>query len=124
MKLPSISWHEGTFADLWSFVHVMSGIVGGTGLLLIHVPEAYAWCTAIVLTIVWEIYEWKTGMGEPMLNVLTDILIGICGGAIGYLYVRSFHLAIPSMVGLFIVEVIVLTILAKTGWKNYCRHGK
>src|SRR4051812_8275826 len=105
MKSLSSSWHEGKYADLWSFVHFLSGIVGGTGLLLIHVPESYAWATAVTLTIVWEIYEWKTGMGEDIQNVLADILLGISGGAVGYLYVRHLHLATGTIACIFVIEV-------------------
>jgi hypothetical protein len=124
MKSLSPSWKEGKYADLWSLVHFLSGMVGGTGLLLVGIPEAYAWATAVTLTIAWEIYEWKTGMGEDMQNVLADIALGIGGGATGYLYVRHLGLGIGTIAAIFIIEVLLLNFLARTGWRNYRKYGK
>jgi len=123
MNLSFLSWQEGKYSDMWFFVHLMSGVVGGTGLLLIHTPEPLAWCIAFILAILWEIYEWKTGIRERIQNKIIDIFVGVGGGAIGYIYVRSFHFSSAILLALFVTEAAALTILAIIGWKYYKRYA-
>jgi hypothetical protein len=124
MNFRFLSWQEGKYSDLWFFVHFLSGMTGGTLLLLAGVPEPAAWVTAFVLAIAWEIIEWKKGIKETIHNRVLDVFVGVAGGAIGYLYIESLGLSLEIEARVLTIEMIVLAIISAIGWRNYSLYSK
>jgi hypothetical protein len=119
MNLKFLSWHEGKYSDLWFFVHFLSGMTGGTLLLLAGVPEPAAWVTAFTLAIIWEIIEWKNGIKETAQNRVLDIFVGVAGGAVGYLYINNLAFSPHVEAAILTIEMLVLATVSAVGWKNY-----
>ena len=73
------AWRHGTYIDLWSFVHFLSGAL----LCVLFSWVGFSFLAATLLTLVllftWELYEWLLKILEPVPNVTIDILIGFLG---------------------------------------------
>jgi hypothetical protein len=119
MNLKFLSWQEGKYSDLWFFVHLFSGIAGGTLLLILGVAEAYAWMICGVLAVTWEIGEWKYKIPESLRNRILDIATAFLGGFIGYIYLRSLNYRPFVNLTIFLAEAAILSCLSVIGWKKY-----
>ncbi len=119
MNLRFLSWQEGKYSDLWFFVHLFSGIVGGTFLLLIGVPEIYAWVICGVLAVSWELAERKYKIPETARNIFLDIVVAFVGVYIGYILLGRLNYSQHVNMEIFIAEVAILICLSIIGWKNY-----
>jgi len=119
MNLKFLSWQEGKYSDLWFFVHLFSGIVGGTFLLLLGVAEIYAWIICAVLAVSWEVGERRYKIPESARNIFLDIVTAFLGGMLGYIYLRNLNFNQYVNIEIFIAEVAILVCLSIIGWKNY-----
>lgn len=72
-------WKHGTYVDLWSSVHFLSGFVLAGGFFKYGYDFSHALSVSIVLLLLWEVFEWTTKIIEPSINVLMDIFIGLAG---------------------------------------------
>jgi hypothetical protein len=79
------SWQEGKYADLWSFVHILSAVFGGTFVHLIGFNQWEAWTTCLALAIGWEIIEWREDIFEHLVNRFLDVFLAVVGGFIGFI---------------------------------------
>ena len=122
-KIKSV-WKEGKYFDAWVLVHLLSGIVGGTFLLIIEVPELYAWITCSIIAIIWEIGEWKYKITESVQNWLLDIVYAFLGVLIGYKYLHYLNYDQTMNMVIFVVEIAILAPLATVGWKRYFKYKK
>jgi hypothetical protein len=119
MNFKFLSWQEGKYSDLWFFVHLFSGIVGGTFLLLIGMAEIYAWTICAILSVSWEMGERKYKIPESTRNIFLDIAVAFLGGAIGYKYLHYLNYSQSANIKIFIAEIAILVCLSIIGWKNY-----
>lgn len=81
------------------FMHVLGGFIFGTlfALLLLHSASGRGKsflliiCGALVAGILWEIFEYKTGLtfttaGNYMIDTISDLLSDVVGGLSAYIY--------------------------------------
>lgn len=73
------TWKHGTFIDLWSLVHLLSGILLGVLFYAFGFSLSGSLLYASLLLIAWELYEWLIGILEPSVNVAVDLAIGLFG---------------------------------------------
>ncbi len=72
-------WKHGTYVDLWSLVHFLSGcaLIGLLSIFGYGIVNSLLY--SLLLLIAWEMFEWLIGIIEPSMNVMVDILIGFLG---------------------------------------------
>tara|TARA_Y100000310_G_scaffold73282_1_gene69449 strand:- start:1167 stop:1574 length:408 start_codon:yes stop_codon:yes gene_type:complete len=118
MNLKSLkSWHRGLrepgkglwkkhkYLDLWSLTHFVCGLVlGSVSVLLIG---SFGWSLLVVFVVmtVWELYEFKTGIIEEVPNKILDVVVGLIGFVVFYLWMY------PSFVFRFNVLFLVLSVV-------------
>lgn len=113
-------WKHGTYIDLWSLVHLLSGFLlagvfygSGTGFLQAFIFSA-------LLLIAWEMFEWVVKIIEPSLNVMVDIIIGLVGFFVGgYLY---YKLGMPFAQSFYPILMVTLA-LSTWGFVDFLKRG-
>lgn len=72
-------WKEGKYVDLWSVIHLLSGIVFTGWMLELGIHIGIIFIMYIVLAVLWEVTEMKLEIFEHQRNIVVDVLIGIVG---------------------------------------------
>jgi len=108
-------WREGVWLDMWSVVHVLSGISIGLGLYIVHIGSLAAVALTFVSLVAYELWEMVVRIEETPTNRIMDVVVGMSG------FIPTFFLAAPSVPPLHSVVLfgIVLTLnitLAAVGW--------
>lgn len=108
-------WREGKWLDLWSVVHVLSGLLLGFFLYLFRVDAMYGLVFVVVLLSVYELFELLVDIYEAPTNRIMDIAVGMLG------YILAFFLFSPHLTGKYIVLtfvalLIVTSVMSIIGW--------
>jgi hypothetical protein len=115
---------RGTFVDLWTVPHVISGLVISYLALLAHMSYDTAFWMALSVGIGWELIERITRLSrtEAYTNSLSDI-VGAQLGFIGGWWLFS-HLA-SHMFGLIIILAIsaLFSIICLFGYRAFKYYG-
>lgn len=114
-------WKHGTFIDLWSLVHLFSGVLLASGLYGLGFGLTFATLISVVLLIAWEVLEWKMKIIEPSINVAVDIGIGILGFGIGAYW--HYVLVTPFSVIEFSILLFVTLSMALWGFIDFNFRG-
>jgi hypothetical protein len=72
-------WREGQWLDLWSVVHVLSGILLALGLYFLHLGAFSSVVIALLLLISYEMWEAMVGIEETPANRCMDVVVGMAG---------------------------------------------
>src|SRR3989344_9384190 len=70
---------DDEFFDLWSIVHLLSGILLGAVLFWLNIKFLPALVIAVLLFVGWEWFESAVKIIEKWPNVLSDIIFGLAG---------------------------------------------
>jgi len=111
-------WQEGKYLDIWSIVHLISGVLLGSLLIILGIGFWSGLGIATVLLILWEIFEIVAGGDEFLRNRIVDVIIGL----IGYLIAWSFYGQVKTekhkKTALFILKILIVVsiILNIWGW--------
>jgi hypothetical protein len=97
-------WKKGKYLDLWSLIHFVCGLVFGSIMVLFTGSFGLSFLVVFILKIVWEIYEFKTGIIEEVPNKILDVVVGLIGFVVFYFWMY------PTFVYRFNVLFLVLTI--------------
>lgn len=106
------AWKHGTYIDLWSFVHLLSGALLGIALHVIGFSFLWACALAALLLLTWELYEWVLGILEPLPNVTVDVLIG----GLGFLLAAYWHYFLGEPFTLVGSSAVALATLGLSVW--------
>ncbi|MEN9337870.1 MAG: hypothetical protein RIQ41_184 [Candidatus Parcubacteria bacterium] len=113
-------WKHGTYVDLWSVVHILSGFVLSGALSWAGYTLIQSALYSLGLLLAWELFEWLMGIIEPSMNVVVDILVGLLGFSVGaYVY---FVLELPLYPSFFIALAVTL-ILSVWGFVDFKKRG-
>jgi hypothetical protein len=114
-------WREGVWLDLWSVVHVLTGVLLGLGWYIVNVRMAQigaptAAMITFVLLVVYEYFEFAVDIQEAITNRYADVIVGMAG------YFLAFEVLAPSLSETYIVltfvVVCLLTVTVSTvGWR-------
>ena len=109
-------WREGKWLDLWSVVHILSGITAGLGLYLLHLNSSSALVLALTTFILYEIWEAFVRIEETFTNRIMDILAGMTG------FLPAFFLLPPQttyamLVCAFVVVFTLNVAMSIVGWR-------
>lgn len=84
--------------------------------MLFAIPVTWAFAAAVVLMVLWELFEIYVGIGESVQNLFTDIIVGAIGFAISAEFLpeaREDHIVV------FIVLLVVNVFFAFAGWRAF-----
>lgn len=120
---PSVSFTflEGKYLDLWTVVHISTGLLLASLGNMVPVSEPWPFFVAVILLILWELVEVRLGIGEHMENIITDILVGCLG--YGLAIILFSHTNISAFV-LGVVSVVVIVIFDFLGVRAYRRRTR
>ena len=109
------------FIDFWSFVHLWSGLMLLAVFVALKFKRAFVWLIGILA--LYEIFEISLiyfALGffypETIKDQLTDILIGIVGGVIGYLYLSRRQNKTEEIEPVFNVEFLLVSVTIAFIW--------
>jgi uncharacterized membrane protein YeaQ/YmgE (transglycosylase-associated protein family) len=113
-------WKHGTYVDMWSVVHVLSGFL----LAALFYKTGYRLVPALVssalLLIAWEAFEWLAKIIEPSINVAVDIVVGLIGFSVG---VMIFYI-LGKPFEIYFYPILILTIaLSVWGFIDFKKRG-
>ena len=101
--------HHNRPFDGWSLIHFLSG--AGLGVVALFFGGSFEVSTIVSLVILigWEFVESFTGIGEPLPNVITDIVLGIVGFFIAwYLF---FGTSLETEIRAFFIIILMQGLL-------------
>jgi hypothetical protein len=109
-------WREGKWLDLWSAVHLLSGVSIGLGFYFLHFGASASASLALLSLISYEMWEMIVRIEETPTNRFMDVVVGMAG------YLPAFFLLAPSIsrpslvfvFGLVFAADIVMSIF---GWQ-------
>ena len=114
-------WKHGTYIDLWSVVHFLSGVLLAS--VCYYFGLSFTWSTVItlVLVVLWELLEAILKIIESRKNVLMDVIIGMAGFySLGYFhFVRGWPWSAP----LFFSLLFVTLGMSFWGFHDFLRRG-
>lgn len=114
-------WKHGKYIDMWSLVHFLSGFLLGGLFYWLGTNLVLTVVFSIGILILWEFFEFATGIIEPSPNVIFDIVTGLGGLLISislYYWLNfSFNLSF------FVTVLIVTSVLAVWGFTDFLKHG-
>lgn len=108
-------WREGKWLDLWSVVHVFSGLLVGFSIYLLHMDAVLGTMLAAVVLIAYELFEIYAEIEEAPTNRFMDVVVGMVG------YVPAFFLISPiltseDLVLTFVLLLVLNSALSIAGW--------
>lgn len=114
-------WKHGTYVDLWSVPHLLTGVALGMGAYWIGFSFIEATVYVLLLLVAWEGYEFVIGILENAENVVLDIVIGMLGFAGAAVW--HYGMGKPFSLELFAVVTTVLVAFAVWGFGDFLRKG-
>ena len=108
-------WREGKWLDMWSVVHVLSGVSIGLGLYFLHLGAVASLALTFVSLVAYELWEAMVKIEEAPTNRCMDVVVGMVG------FVPTFFLVAPILstlqhVLLFVGILIANITMAAIGW--------
>ncbi len=109
-------WREGEWVDLWSIVHFLSGVLLGFCLHILHYGASASVLLALLLLIIYEMWEAMMKIEETPANRFMDVVVGMAS------FVPTFFLLIPQLsqttsILVFGVVLVVDGVLSTAGWR-------
>src|SRR5262245_56350828 len=77
----NFGWSHGRYLDYWSFVHILTGIIFGTLILIVHSPSLLSFIIIVAGLILYEFLEILAGIAEDIQNSASDVVCGSAGSA-------------------------------------------
>jgi len=123
MQKPFVNWgwEDGQFFDFWSFVHILSGIILGLGVLLFKLPTGWSMLAIAVGLTLYEFLEFLGRVAEVWANIITDIVIGSLGAA-GVIFFLQRIVSYHSLFLILIVCILVNLALLYWGWQSFLKR--
>ncbi|MFA7252683.1 MAG: hypothetical protein WC027_02395 [Candidatus Paceibacterota bacterium] len=99
-------WKEGKYLDLWSLPHFLVGIILGHIFIYFGLDLAIALVATLIIKIAWEIYEHKYVTIEAVPNKILDVVVGIIGLIVIYIYNDYSLINLTSFSVILIINII------------------
>jgi hypothetical protein len=113
-------WKHGTYIDMWSVVHVLSGFLLAALFYKVGYGIIPASIYSALLLIAWEAFEWLTNIIEPSINVVVDIVVGLAGFFAG---VMIFYVLGKPFEMYFYPTLIITITLSVWGFVDFKKRG-
>lgn len=107
-------WREGKWLDLWSVVHVLSGVSAGLALKILDLGIEASVIIAFLVFVLYEMWEAMVKIEETPQNRFMDVVVGMAS------FIPTFLFAPLLSTTLFILALgLALTtniVMATFGW--------
>lgn len=110
------AWREGTWLDLWSVVHFLSGMLLGLGFAFLALPPIPAFIIALLALIMYEMWEALAKINETPQNRTMDVVVGMLSFTPSFLYLAP-RLTRSELVLVFVGALFVNGTLSTLGWR-------
>ena len=98
-------WREGKWLDLWSVVHLFSGVSIGLGIFLFHFGAVASTLLVLVSLIAYEMWEILVQIQEMPTNRLMDVFVGMVS------FLPTFFFLAPALIGNLRVFILVFVLV-------------
>jgi hypothetical protein len=107
-------WREGKWLDLWSVVHLLSGVSVGIGLPIFKFDAASVVLIALLGFIAYELWEAVVKIEETPQNRVMDVVLGMV--TFLPLCFITFDMTVLARLSLFAPVLTINILLAVVGW--------
>ena len=109
-------WREGKWLDLWSVVHLLSGISIGLGFYFLRFGALASVALTLVSLIAYEMWEMIVRIEETPTNRFMDVVVGMVG------FLPSFFWCAPllssaSLLRMFALVFVMNITMSVFGWR-------
>ena len=108
-------WREGQWLDLWSVVHLLSGISMGFIIYFFHFDTISSVILGFLLLVGYEMWEKIVGIVETPTNRFIDVVVGMVSFVPTYLSLAP-QLALTSTILVFGFIFTANIVMAVFGW--------
>jgi uncharacterized protein YacL len=109
-------WREGAWLDLWSVVHVLSGLLLGFFFYYLDIHAIFGVLLAVLVLTVYELFEMFVEIYEAPTNRFMDVVVGIVGYLLAFFLISPL-LAKEYLVLTFVCMFIVNSVMSIIGWR-------
>lgn len=110
------AWREGKWLDLWSVVHVFSGLLLGFFFYYLHIRTIFGILLALFLLIAYELFEKFVEIYEAPTNRFMDVVVGMAGYIPAYFLISPF-LINEHLILIFTLLLILNSVMSVIGWR-------
>ena len=109
-------WREGQWIDMWSLVHLLSGLATGFGFAVATIAALPSLVLSFTGFVAYEAWEAFVQIEETAANRFMDIVVGVAG------FLASYFLLTPlvsetRLIEAFIGTIAVASVLSFFGWR-------
>lgn len=109
-------WREGTWLDLWSIVHFLSGSSIGLGLSLLRFGAVASVALVFVSLVSYEMWETLEHIQETPANRFMDVLVGMVSFLLAF-FILAPQLSLPQLVFVFVLIFTTNILMSIFGWR-------
>ncbi len=119
----NFGWDHGRYADYWSAIHLLTGLLLGGIWMLAGLSLSTALVISVLLASLYEGLEVALGVSEDVQNVLTDIVLVAIGAPLAFFLFPVFGFAGTNLVLALCVVVAIDLFLLRKGWNGYLKNA-
>ena len=113
---------ERKYIDLWTLVHVLTGMCFGFVIFFYKSPFIESFITFVIFAIIWETVEFYDGAKEEITNKVFDVLAGGIGFLTTTKLIPGLTSSLNSQIVIFSTIYILVWTLAHYGFKSLALH--
>jgi len=110
-------WREGKWLDLWSIVHLLSGISLGLGISFFHFGAPASITIVFLLLTAYEMWEAMVKIAETPQNRFMDVVVGMASFLPTFLFFAP-ALQEPPFILAFGTIVTANIVMSALGWRE------
>lgn len=108
-------WREGKYIDLWSVVHLLTGVSFGLGMFFLKFGTAPSALIVFILLVAYELWEALVKIEETPQNRMMDVVLGMTSFIPTFFYLAPL-LPQTDLIIPFASILAANVILAALGW--------
>lgn len=107
-------WREGTYLDLWSIPHFLSGMSVALGLFILGLSFYAAMIVGFFMLVAWEFFEYFADIEEGRMNSLMDVVVGMASLVPTFIWAgdQSFQAVVVAFAAVTAIDLMLSTF----GW--------
>jgi hypothetical protein len=107
-------WREGTYLDLWSVPHFLSGMSVALGLFIVGLDFNTAVVVGFFMLVAWEFFEYFAEIEEGRINSIMDIVVGMTSLVPTFIWAgdQTFQTVVVVFAAITVIDLILSTF----GW--------
>ena len=116
-----MGWSHGKYLDYWSFVHFLTGLILGIGVIIFSFNPLVSFIIIFILLCLYEVVEILVKVSENFENILLDIVVGSIGSLVA-IFLLPQIVSKQNILGILSLCIVVNLLCVSQGWKNYLKR--